>query len=185
MNSPVVDDVRQRLPARHGRHVLRHRPGRQRALDAATLLPPNPDEHPATPIIAADGTIYIETGTDGASLTSAAQLYHIDADDRRRSSSRRVRPPGRCDVSVTAWRRQRQRNGCGADGFDVNPSIGNDGMLFDGDDFGQTVTYTLNAGGTFTQTNEVILPLLRRAGRRGASTRTTTATGAASTSASA
>ncbi len=147
MNSPVVDEYGNVYQLGMDGTFYGINPGGTE-IWTATLLPPNPDEHPATPIIAADNTIYIETGTDGASLTSAAQLYHIDA--ATGAILFQAGPP--------TGTRQDGSQSAGADGFDVNPSIGNDGLLFDGDDFGQTVTYTLNSGGTFTQTNEVILP---------------------------
>ena len=155
MNSPVVDEYGNVYQLGMDGTFYGIDPGGNELWTPPKLLPPNPDEHPATPIIAADNTIYIETGTDGASLTSAAQLYHIDA--ATGAILFQAGPPTgqRCGVGGGSG----SGNGCdGADGFDVNPSIGNDGMLFDGDDFGQTVAYTLNSGGTFTQTNTVILP---------------------------
>ena len=116
------------------------------------LSAPNPDEHPATPIIAADNTIYVESGCDGSGAGgNGGLLYHLDAATGKILAS--VPPPAcppNCDSDSTAW-------GGGADGFDVNPSIGNDGLLFDGDDFGQTVVYTPGAGGAFPETNHVIL----------------------------
>jgi outer membrane protein assembly factor BamB len=147
MNSPVVDASGNVYQLAMDGTFYGVNPGGTELWTPPTLLPPNPDEHPATPIIAADGTIYIETGTDGASLTSAAQLYHIDA--ATGAILFQAGPP----TGTSSYGGESS----GADGFDVNPSIGNDGLLFDGDDFGQTVTYTLNSGGSFTQTNEVIL----------------------------
>ena len=151
MNSPVVDEYGNVYQLGMDGTFYGLNPGGNELWPPLMLLPPNPDEHPATPIIAADNTIYIETGTDGASLTSAAQLYHIDAATGK-ILFQSGPPTGTSNYGGGSSGPQ------GADGFDVNPSIGNDGLLFDGDDFGQTVTYTLNSGGTFTQTNEVILP---------------------------
>jgi outer membrane protein assembly factor BamB len=146
MNSPVVDEYGNVYQLGMDGTFYGIDPGGTE-LWTASLLPPNPDEHPATPIIAADGTIYIETGTDGASLTQPAQLYHIDADGG--AILFQAGPP--------TGTRQDGSQSANADGFDVNPSIGNDGLLFDGDDFGQTVTYTLT-GNQFSQTNTIILP---------------------------
>ncbi|MHB1846011.1 MAG: choice-of-anchor D domain-containing protein [Deltaproteobacteria bacterium] len=114
------------------------------------LLSPNPDEHPATPILAADNTLYVETGCDGAGFTPA-QLFHLDA--ATGAILFQVGPP------TGAGSGGNSSNGNNsADGFDVNPSIGQDGLLFDGDDFGQTVTYTTGPGGSVSQGSEVILP---------------------------
>ncbi len=162
MNSPVVDasgNVYQL--GMSGTFYAVSPTGSQ--LWTASLLAPNPDEHPATPIIAADGTIYVETGTDNPSVT--AQMYHLSTTGSILYSSG---PPtgANCDPNSfcfsTSDCEQGTCNNNGqccvtADGFDVNPSLGNDGLLFDGDDFGQVVTYTLSAVGSFTQTNEVIL----------------------------
>ncbi|HUB05664.1 MAG TPA: choice-of-anchor D domain-containing protein [Myxococcales bacterium] len=144
MNSPVVDASGNVYQLGMDGTFWAIDPGGNE-LWSTPLLPPNPDEHPATPIIAADGTIYIETGTDGLSA-GGGQLYQIDSSTGKIISQ--VGPPteqscygGQCS---------------GADGFDVNPSIGNDGMLFDGDDFGQVVTYTIGAT-SFSQTNAIIL----------------------------
>ena len=147
LNSPVVDEYGNVYQLGMDGTFYGIDPGGNE-MWTAKLLPPNPDEHPATPIIAADDTIYIETGTDGA-VTSAAQLYHIDA--KNGSILYQAGPPTQQSCYGG--------NGCAsADGFDVNPSIGNDGLLYDGDDFGQVVTYTLAAsGGTFTQSNGIIL----------------------------
>ncbi len=110
----------------------------------ANLLAPNPDAHPATPIIAADGTIFVETGTDDTANSVTAQLYHIDP--ATGAILFQAGPPtGAGTYGVTA------------DGFDVCPSIGNDSLLFDGDDFGQIVTYT-RSGTSFTQSGEANLP---------------------------
>ncbi len=147
LNSPVVDEYGNVYQLGMDGTFYAVDPGGNQ-LWTAKLLPPNPDEHPATPIIAKDDTIYIETGTDGASM-SAAQLYHIDA--KTGSILYQAGPPTQQSCYSA--------NGCAsADGFDVNPSIGNDGLLYDGDDFGQVVTYSLAAsGGTFTQANGIIL----------------------------
>src|SRR5208282_1983775 len=104
------------------------------------LLPPNPDEHPATPIIAADGTIYIETGTDNLGTNVVAQLYHLDSKDG--SVLFEAGPPtgGNCISGNTCLTdgdcasNNCQSGTCcfSSDGFDVNPSLGNGGLLFDG-----------------------------------------------------
>ena len=164
MNSPVVDGLGTVYQlAMDGTFYAISAAGQQ--LWTANLLPPNPDEHPATPIIAADGTIYVETGTDSLGSNVVAQLYHLDSKDG--SILFEAGPPtgGNCISGNTcltdsdcASNNCQNGNCCfNADGFDVNPSLGNGGLLFDGDDFGQIVTYTLDPSGTFTQGNEVIL----------------------------
>ncbi len=121
-----------------------------------SLLAPNPDEHPATPILAADGTIYLESGTDSASM-QPAQLYHIDSATGKILFQ--IGPPTGCAAGGSNAANGNSSGGCqGADGFDVNPSIGQDGLLFDGDDFGQTVTYQTGSNGSLTQSNTLILP---------------------------
>jgi outer membrane protein assembly factor BamB len=111
----------------------------------AALLPPNPDEHPSTPIIAADNSLYIEAGADGASASTAAQLYHLDS-----ATGKILYQAGPPTVQAGAPM---------PDGFDVCPSIGGDGLLFDGDDFFTYVTYRLEPDGSFTQLNYVDLEL--------------------------
>jgi outer membrane protein assembly factor BamB len=168
MNSPVVDAVGNVYQlGMDGTFYALNPQGQQ--LWTASLLPPNPDEHPATPIIAADGTIYVETGTDSLGAGTIAQLYHLDSRDgtilfeagpptgencistRRCETSLDCGGDASCDGGICCFT---------ADGFDVNPSLGNSGLLFDGDDFGQIVTYSLEQDGSFTQANEVILEFI-------------------------
>jgi outer membrane protein assembly factor BamB len=178
MNSPVVDasgNVYQL--GMNGTFYAVGPTGTQ--LWTANLLAPNPDEHPATPIIAADGTIYVETGTDNPSDT--AQMYHLNATTGAILFQSGPPTGAHCDPQPDCYMASdceqivsstiTCQGGSGgfngnpgtccytADGFDVNPSLGTDGLLFDGDDIGQLVTYTLNSGGSFTQTNEVMLEL--------------------------
>jgi outer membrane protein assembly factor BamB len=144
MNSPVVDasgNVYQL--GMNGTFYAVGPTGTQ--LWTANLLAPIPDEHTSTPIVAADGTIYVGTGTGIPSVT--AQMYHLDSTTGA-ILFQSGPPTGQSCFGGSCM---------GADGFDACPSIGNDGMLFEGDHSGQTVTYTLGAGGVFTQTSEVIL----------------------------
>ncbi len=151
MNSPVVDKDGNVYQLGMDGTFWGLDPG-AKILWQQKLLPPNPDEHPATPIIAADGTIYVETGCDGAAGLggSPGLLYRIDS--QTGAILGQMNPPADCRTDPSTGQCDT------ADGFDVNPSIGNDNLLFDGDDFGQTVVYTPASGGTFTETSHVILP---------------------------
>ncbi len=151
MNSPVVDGSGNVYQLGMDGTFYGIDPGGNE-LWATTLLPPNPDEHPATPIIAADNTIYIETGCDGAGglNSNGGNIFHIDAATGKILAQ--VAPPTDCRTDPSSGQCDT------ADGFDVNPSIGQDGLLFDGDDFGQTVVYTPGSGGAFSETSHVILP---------------------------
>ena len=113
---------------------------------SAPISSPATDPHPATPIIAADGTLFLESGTDG---NGNAYLYHFGADGGLLAA---VNPPtDLCNPNTAS-------SGAGCpDGFDVCPSIANSGLLFDGDDFGATVTYTRNADGTLTEGKGTVL----------------------------
>jgi hypothetical protein len=143
MNSPVIDGAGNvyQLGASGTFYGVGADGGQ---LWTANLLAPNPDAHPATPIIAADGTIFVETGTDDTANSVTAQLYHLDPTTG--AILFQAGPPTGAGTY-----------GATADGFDVCPSIGQDGLLFDGDDFGQIVTYT-RSGTSFTQTGEANLP---------------------------
>ncbi|HUB08835.1 MAG TPA: choice-of-anchor D domain-containing protein, partial [Myxococcales bacterium] len=165
MNSPVVDASGNVYQLGMDGTFYAIDPGGNELWNAS-LLPPNPDEHPATPIIAADDTLYIESGTDGTSINGGT-LYHIDA--KTGTTLYSAGPPTTCrydgpcqsDSDCNGGTCDQNMGQCcyGADGFDVNPSIGNStpSLLFDGDDFGQVVTYSLGSGGSFTQANSVIL----------------------------
>ena len=167
--------LRQRLPAWDGRHFLRGQPDRYPTLEG---------EFAGAQSRRAPGDAHHRSGRDDLRRDRHRQPVRHGADvppstpRPAPSSFNRVRPPGlNCDpqpdcfsatdceqiVSSTIT----CQGGSGsfelgtccytADGFDVNPSLGADGMLFDGDDIGQLVTYSLNAGGSFTQANEVLL----------------------------
>ncbi|MHB8419028.1 MAG: choice-of-anchor D domain-containing protein [Myxococcales bacterium] len=163
MNSPVVDEYGNVYQLGMDGTFYAVDPGGNE-LWTATLAAPNPDEHPATPIIAADDTIYLESGCDGTTL-AGGQLYHIDAKTGNvlfaASPPTTCRYDGACqsDSDCNGGTCDTTAGQCcfGADGFDVNPSIGNDGLLFDGDDFGQVVTYSTTSGGSFSQANGTIL----------------------------
>ncbi len=145
MNSPVVDAAGVVYQQGMGGTFYAIGDGGVQ-LWSTPLLPPNPDEHPATPIIAADNTIYVETGADSASSSMPGQLYHLDTTTGK--IIYQAGPPVGAGGSLFP-----------ADGFDVCPSIGGDGLLFDGDDFYTYVTYKLNADGSFTAANSVNTPL--------------------------
>ncbi|HUB07177.1 MAG TPA: choice-of-anchor D domain-containing protein, partial [Myxococcales bacterium] len=100
------------------------------------LETPDYDPHPATPIISKDGTLFIETGGDGqcADVGQTGNLYH-------------VAPDGGLLSTLAA--------SSDTDGFDVPPSLGNGGLLFDGDDFGPVFTYSIGTNGALTQANEL------------------------------
>ncbi|HUB07176.1 MAG TPA: choice-of-anchor D domain-containing protein [Myxococcales bacterium] len=107
----------------------------------AALESPAYDPHPATPIIAKDGTLFIETGADGpaAGVEITANLYHVAAN-------------GSILSTLPA-------SGAG-DGFDVCPSISNGGLLFDGDDSGGVYDFAIQPGGTLVQQSLLALPIL-------------------------
>jgi hypothetical protein len=108
----------------------------------ATVLSPASDPHPATPIIAKDGSLYVETGADTFN-GSGGYLYHVSSSGTLLSST----PPP-----------------AGMDGFDVCPSLSNGGLLMDGDDADAVAVYTPQANGTLTltiSTPEITLPIER------------------------
>jgi outer membrane protein assembly factor BamB len=112
-----------------------------------TLLPPNPDGHAATPIIAADDSIYVTSGSDNGQTTATAQLYHLDA------ASGKVLFQAGPPILSTCY-----DGTCHPpDGFDVPPAIGFNGLLYVADDYSQTATYNLNSDGSFTQGASVSL----------------------------
>ena len=142
MNSPVIDGAGNIYQlGMSGTFYAVSPDGGQ--LWTATLLSPNEDPHPATPIIAADGTIYVETGADNSGVS--AQMYHLN-------------PATGAILFQAGPPTGSGPEGESADGFDVCPSIGQDGLLFDGDDEGPIVTYT-RSGTSFTQANTVTVPM--------------------------
>ncbi len=115
---------------------------------SVAIASPAQDPHPATPIIAADGTLFLESGTDAA----GGRLYHFAADGTQLDA---VAPPSNLCNSNAATTAN-GTSGC-PDGFDVCPSIGNDGLLYDGDDFGATVTYSVDTSGKIHQGAGLVL----------------------------
>ncbi len=139
MNSPVVDENGTVYQLGMSGTLYALGDGGQQYW-TTPLLPPNPDEHPATPMIA-NRTLYLTTGSDGASPTTPAQLYHLDAATGK--ILYQAGPP--LDDAIPA------------DGFDASPSIGYDGLLFDGDDSGPLLAYKVDPSGSFAQANELRL----------------------------
>ena len=142
MNSPVVDANGVVYQTTLDAHLLAINPDGTLKW-TANIASPAQDPHPATPIIAADGTIFLEAGSDA----SAGMLYHFDVNGNQLAA---VPPPTNLCTSAASG------GGC-PDGFDVCPSIGNDGLLYDGDDFGATVTYSVGPAGQIVQGPGIVL----------------------------
>ncbi|MHB1846280.1 MAG: choice-of-anchor D domain-containing protein [Deltaproteobacteria bacterium] len=115
------------------------------------LISPASDPHPATPIIAADGSLFVEAGCDSAG--SVGNIYHVSGGPTGGKMLHSEPPPKDCRTDPST-------GACDtADGFDVCPSLGNTApLIFDGDDFGQVVTYSVQSGGNFSEANHVVLP---------------------------
>jgi len=117
--------------------------GALRALDASgavrwttPLQSPAGDPFGATPFLAADGTLYVTSGSDPTTATPT--LYRVASANGA--------------VLTTAL-----ASAAGADGFDIAPLLGNDGYLFAFDDYSGVMVYqpatlgllqVLSAGGS-------------------------------------
>jgi hypothetical protein len=147
MNSPVVDEAGTVYQLGMDGTFYAFGDGGS-TLWTVPLLTPNPDAHSATPIIAADDTLYIDTGSDTG---GSPQLFHLDATTGKILFQ--AGPPVGARIPA-------------ADGFDLPPSIGTDGYLFDGDDHGGAVTYSVNSDGRHgprrTERQLLVLRLLRQ-----------------------
>ncbi len=150
MNSPVVDSSGMIYQLGMDGNLYAINPDGSQAWKVM-LVSPASDPHPATPIIAADDSLFVESGCDN--VGSSGQIFHVSGGPGGGKILHAEPPPSDCRTDPSSGQCDK------ADGFDVCPSLGNlTPLIFDGDDFGQVVTYSVQSGGNFSEANHVILP---------------------------
>ncbi len=148
MNSPVVgpDGTIYQLGMDGTLHAV-NPVGKE--LWTAYLLSPVPDVETGTPLVGADGTIYVASGSYSLTANQVGLLFHVSASGQLLY---RAQPPAGCRTDPTT-------GSCiHAQGFQTCPNQGPDGLIYAGSNFGQTVAYADDQTGTLTEQNTIVLP---------------------------